>query len=41
MAATEPTFGIRHLTVVPANFEPVDDDTDGDTDADGDGEPDQ
>ena len=36
MAATEPTFGIHHLTVVPANFEPVDDeagvDADGETD---------
>ena len=22
MAATEPTFGMQHLTVVPTNFEP-------------------
>jgi len=26
MAATEPTFGIQHLTVVPVNFEPSVDD---------------
>jgi len=40
MAATEPTFGIQHLTVVPANFEPVDD-ADANPDADVDGETDQ
>ncbi len=28
MAATEPTFGIQHLTVVPVNFEPPADDED-------------
>ena len=32
MAATNPPFGIQHLTVVPANFEPpVDDDSDTET----------
>jgi len=40
MAATESTFGIHHLTVVPANFEPVDD-ADSNTDADADGQTDQ
>jgi len=28
MAATQPTFGMQHLTVVPANFEPEADDED-------------
>jgi len=28
MAATQPTFGIRHLTVVPTNFESAGEETD-------------
>jgi len=28
MAASKTTFGIRHLTVVPANFEPAGEETD-------------
>ena len=28
MAATQPTFGIRHLTVVPTNFDPAGEETD-------------
>lgn len=28
MAATQSTFGMHHLTVVPTNFEPADDDED-------------
>jgi len=28
MAATQPTFGMQHLTVVPANFEPQAEDED-------------
>ncbi len=27
MAATQPTLGMHHLTVVPVNFEPADEET--------------
>ncbi len=33
MAATQPTFGIHHLTVVPTNFESAADDEDKNEDA--------
>jgi len=40
MAASQPTFGIRHLTVVPTNFEPPVDDED-ETEAEAEAETDQ
>ena len=34
MAAKRPSLGVRHLTVVPTNFDPADDDGDDDPDED-------